>query len=236
MTKHEYKLALIIVAHPDDETLFFSSVPLRLAENTWVICVTDGNGDGKGLTRQKELRSACDMLGVQKTQVLGYKDQFEKRLDISSLASQLSAIVSDAKIIAGEKMAIFTHGPIGEYMHPHHQDVCLAVRRSVTDDTALWVPAYNCFSEKTVILTQTEYAVKTSILTEIYRDETNRFLNLIPATSSEGFTSISCEEVEEIYGFLTKSQDSLHPSKLDRYAHLKSYLETKVQQNGDRLF
>ena len=41
---------IIIVAHPDDETLKFSSV----LNDALVVCVTDGNSLGRGCQRKRE--------------------------------------------------------------------------------------------------------------------------------------------------------------------------------------
>uniref|UniRef100_A0A0N5B776 N-acetylglucosaminylphosphatidylinositol deacetylase n=1 Tax=Strongyloides papillosus TaxID=174720 RepID=A0A0N5B776_STREA len=73
---------LIVTAHPDDETMFFSPT-IRDLVNTnndvYILCVTSGDFYGQGRERKKELVNAVKKLGVKQGNVLvmdltNYKD------------------------------------------------------------------------------------------------------------------------------------------------------------------
>ncbi|XP_011557274.3 N-acetylglucosaminyl-phosphatidylinositol de-N-acetylase [Plutella xylostella] len=61
------KRVLVAVAHPDDECMFFGPTIYRLCEqgaDVYILCLSNGNFEGLGSTRRKELWEACQELGV----------------------------------------------------------------------------------------------------------------------------------------------------------------------------
>ena len=198
-------LNIIIVAHPDDESLFFSSIPLfHVNSICWIICVTDANADGRGEKRKQQFKKACELLNINRTFWLGFPDIFEKRLDVIKLGNDLSNIfIKYQEQITSHSVQIFCHGPLGEYMHPHHQDVCYAVTKYFSKSYPVFFPSYNCYPDNKIELDRVAFNKKKKILSDIYGTETSRFLHLIPATWVEGFTKISFREVEEIYNYLS---------------------------------
>ncbi|KAJ1330307.1 hypothetical protein BSLG_009443 [Batrachochytrium salamandrivorans] len=56
---------LLVIAHPDDECMFFAPTLLALAATTdrYVLCLSVGNAQGLGRIREKELRASCRILG-----------------------------------------------------------------------------------------------------------------------------------------------------------------------------
>lgn len=69
VTLFNAKSPLLVVAHPDDESLFFSPTILRLTEKAVestgnLLVLSTGNNYGIGATRQKELQEACARLGI----------------------------------------------------------------------------------------------------------------------------------------------------------------------------
>jgi LmbE family N-acetylglucosaminyl deacetylase len=206
---------LLVVAHPDDETLFFSSVLLTQREHPWkVICVTDGNADGQGDLRQQCFRKACSYLEVSDAIMLDFPDIYESRLDVKRLQTQIK--------VYNEAQKIYTHGPLGEYGHPHHQDVCRAVHE-VFQSKRVLSPAYNCFPDESYSLNLDLYKKKCAILRDIYFDETQRFLPFYPATSNEAFTAVKYQEVVDLYNFLSQGIP-LAPSSLHTYRWFHDYL------------
>uniref|UniRef100_A0A1I7X2R5 N-acetylglucosaminylphosphatidylinositol deacetylase n=1 Tax=Heterorhabditis bacteriophora TaxID=37862 RepID=A0A1I7X2R5_HETBA len=63
---------LLVIAHPDDETMFFAPVirALRVAgHRLFIICISNGNFHGQGYTRSGELRNAAVQLGLSAADV-----------------------------------------------------------------------------------------------------------------------------------------------------------------------
>lgn len=64
---------LLIIAHPDDETMFFAPVLRSLVatgHRVFILCVSNGNYEGLGLKRSCELRKAVGSLGVMSSDVI----------------------------------------------------------------------------------------------------------------------------------------------------------------------
>lgn len=226
MTKYN----LLVVSHPDDETLFFAGLLLRKRRLPWrVICVTDGDADGDGVRRKAQFRRACRMLGVKKSDWLGFPDVFAQRLKTKDLAEALRLLPRPS--------TVFTHGILGEYGHPHHQDVSYAVHLAFATNRRIPVysVAHNCYPDLVVRLTREDYATKTKVLKQVYFSETRRFATFLPATATEGFTKVDPQEVEAIYRFLTEKRP-LSPKDLKTYKWFTPYLNVLPDPTAHRPF
>lgn len=190
---------LLVVAHPDDESIFFAGLLLKKSKIPWkIICMTDANADGHGIARLNQFRRAAKLLKAKKIECWKYPDIYEQRLPVEEISQRLLQKTPGEKILN-----VYTHGIIGEYGHPHHQDVSAAVFMAFPESRIRSV-AYNCFPEEVVPLTAKDYALKTKVLSKIYHDEIRRFSNFLPATSSEGFARVTKKEVLALYRFFTK--------------------------------
>ena len=210
----EGKYNLLCVAHPDDESIFFGGLLLSRKNQKipWlVVCVTS-DGSRK---RQRQFFRACGILGVAKAQFWGFADKFDQRLPID-------AIVEKLKELPGPN-EVFTHGVVGEYGHPHHQDVCYAVHRAFARHPKLFSVSYNAYPEMEVRLSPRDFETKSKILTKVYGSETNRFLNLLPSTFTEGFRRLDLDEVEAVYSYLAKKKP-LKVRDLRAHKWLRDYL------------
>ncbi|XP_034216138.1 N-acetylglucosaminyl-phosphatidylinositol de-N-acetylase isoform X2 [Prunus dulcis] len=70
---------LLVVAHPDDESMFFTPTINYLTmrgHNIHILCLSIGDADGKGITRKEELYQASAILKVphQQVKVLDHPD------------------------------------------------------------------------------------------------------------------------------------------------------------------
>lgn len=221
------KYNLLLVAHPDDETIFFGGLLQTYRRKPWkVVCVTDGNADGQGEKRKQDFFSACAQLRTKNCEMWDFKDRYESRLDIGPLIERLRA---------ESPSEVFTHGVLGEYGHPHHQDVSLAAHRAFPKGLPVWSTAYNCFAEKVIRTPQRAYQRKCQVLANIYFSETVRFARYLPSYNHEGYTRVQLPEVERLYDFLTGA-DLPRTDELSVYEWFHPYLTEFRRQIQDRPF
>ncbi len=211
------KYNLLLVAHPDDETIFAGGLLQMYRRRPWkVICVTDGNADGEGALRKQEFLTACKELKVKDCEMWDFPDHFDTRLDLARLVVRLREETPSE---------VFTHGILGEYGHPHHQDVCLAAHRAFKPATPVWSMAYNCFAEKTFRLPRKAYERKCEVLSKTYFSETKRFARWLPVANYEGFVQVNVAEVEALHAFF--AQGKIPPAGgLKCYEWFSPYLES----------
>ena len=225
-TKKSYRL--LVVAHPDDETLFFSAALMQLRDLPWlVVCATNGNADGVGSERAKQFKKACGKLKVQTALQWNFPDIFEERLDINGLVYHLEQLPIPAEV--------YTHGITGEYGHPHHQDISFAVHKVFAKKSRIWVPAYNGFADKTLKLTKAQYELKAFIYSKIYGSETLRFAPFIPNRSVDEFMRLDFAEVREIYSAIIEKR-APRKAKLKKYKWFHSFMSEDNQRKKIRPF
>ena len=103
---------LMVVAHPDDESIFGGANLIQ--ETGWkVICLTNGNNE----TRSTEFYQAMDMLKVS-CEIWDYPDDFEGSFDAALLKKDLKKILRKNSI-----NCIVTHNLYGEYGHSQHKSL-----------------------------------------------------------------------------------------------------------------
>lgn len=215
------KYNLLVVAHPDDETIFFGGLLQVYRRKPWkVICITDGNAGGEGAKRRADFTAACKKMRVQQSEMWDFIDRYDVRLNVADIRARLANETPSE---------VFTHGPLGEYGHPHHQDVSAAVHGVFG---TVWSPAYNAYAEKVIRVPRKLYKVKCDILSKTYFSETHRFARHLPALSVEGFAKVSGKEVAAIHAYLCGGPQP----RLQTYAWFQPYLETFRQQSSERPF
>lgn len=110
------KRIILLIAHPDDESMFFSPTLLRLTDpalgnHVKVLCLSSGNADGLGETRKKELEAAALTLGVRKREDVfivddpaKFKDGMQEKWDEKQIANVLAqAFAPDAVVSEGHE-------------------------------------------------------------------------------------------------------------------------------------
>lgn len=138
---------LLVIAHPDDEALFFSGLLLNYKRQKWtIVCVTDANADENGAKRKKDFVKSCKLLGIEKHYFLGLPDVFNQRLPIEDIVFKLATLFKN--ILFDQ---VYTHGILGEYGHPHHQDVSYAVHK-LFFPKKVWSVSTNAFPKKLISL------------------------------------------------------------------------------------
>lgn len=220
---------LLVLAHPDDETLFFGGLILSRPTESWdLICVTDGNGEGRKLQRSQELQAASKALGIHKIHQWDFLDDPHQRLQIDEIVKRMKNF--------GDYDEYWTHGPIGEYGHHHHQDISYAVHRYANQEKRIVNSlAYNASSQFQVQLNQQQFEKKFSILSTIYKGETKRFFNFLPCTQTESFNRLEFGESAEIYQLLStgKKPDLKH---IQAHKNILPFIESGDYQKNRENF
>jgi N-acetylglucosaminylphosphatidylinositol deacetylase len=130
--------ALVVVAHPDDESMFFVPLILFLIKHqvsVHVLCLSTGNYDGLGKIRQKEMVSACRSLGVPEGQCTVLDDEAhfadgpKRRWDPEEVYKAVEDHIDDISGRSGSAMdGIFTFDQYGVSGHINHISVHSGVR------------------------------------------------------------------------------------------------------------
>lgn len=218
---------LLVVAHPDDETIFFAGALMQKRDLPWhVICLTDGNADGRGAERKNEFQAATKLLGAKSIEHWSYRDVFGERLPVDEIAARLRKLPAPKEV--------YSHGPMGEYGHAHHQDCCLAVHRAFPK-LKIFSPAWNCNADFSIQLTPAQFKKKTFAFAEIYGKETSRFLNILPNMPVEGFRRFKLSEVEALAGYLRREKP-LNAQTIPDYSWAAKMLPQLRDKLDERLF
>ena len=129
-----WRRVLLVISHPDDESMFFGPTiqALRRAGAwTHILCLSNGDADGLGAVREKELESARKFLGVDSSEVVNdskLKDGFKELWPEGTVAAFVEASVRrlDANVV-------LTFDERGVSGHPNHVAAYRGVRRWAAD-------------------------------------------------------------------------------------------------------
>lgn len=218
--------ALVLVAHPDDETLFFGGLMLAAPDVEWhVVCATDGGHDGRAEARRAEFAAAFGRLGATSHRMLGFADEPGRRLDVGRLAAAFGAL--------GPFDAVYTHGALGDYGHPHHQDVSRAAH--VAFGPGVWSVATNVAPDRVVTLDAAAYAAKLAVMAEVYGQELGRLLLVLPVGAAEGFVRLDEAESAALHGLLADGTPA-PPGTVRRHAAILPFIEAGAVARSARGF
>ncbi len=180
--------SLIVVAHPDDEVLWFSSILLR--DKCDVICVTCGRDKYDREIRRNAFEKSMNILGIDSYDMLFYPDK-KQRLDTKKLIKYFENLPKD------EYSKVYTHGPYGEtYENPHHQDVCYSVHTQFNNPFSI---SWNLYPDIINELDQEEYRIKKYLLGTVYSREYKLLKDAYEISNVEKFVRLSKESIEIYY-------------------------------------
>lgn len=134
--------ALLVIAHPDDECMFFAPTLLGLQRQgvvVHVLCLSKGDFAGLGATRACELRASCEALGVPEDRVLCLDDpQLQDGPASAWPATRIAALVH-AHLHARRLSRVVTFDAGGVSGHANHVATYEGVRLllALTDLAAL---------------------------------------------------------------------------------------------------
>jgi N-acetylglucosaminylphosphatidylinositol deacetylase len=123
---------MLLIAHPDDEAMFFSPTLLALTPHNkvQVLCLSTGNADGLGPIRQRELVSSCLSLGVSSADDVVVIDDADLPDSMSTtwpaprIAEYLERYAADADVLV-------TFDEQGVSSHPNHISLLHGAREFV---------------------------------------------------------------------------------------------------------
>jgi LmbE family N-acetylglucosaminyl deacetylase len=118
------KQALVIVAHPDDETIWMGGTILKHPEIKWTIF---------SLCRASDRDRAPKFLKVcryYKAQAIIADLEDEGRMNLKASLPAIKKIIKK-KLNKKNYSYVFTHGANGEYGHPRHKGINLAVKELI---------------------------------------------------------------------------------------------------------
>ncbi|KAE9011445.1 hypothetical protein PR003_g22251 [Phytophthora rubi] len=133
----QLKRALVVTAHPDDESLFFLPLVQSLQQphgdkwRTHLLCLSRGDFDGLGDVRVKELKACAAYIGLSTdhVQVLDdpqLQDGMENHWDVAHIAAVVTEYVERHEIDA-----VFTFDDYGVSGHANHIATHFGVKRAV---------------------------------------------------------------------------------------------------------
>lgn len=211
------RYCLVVIAHPDDEAIFFGTTILQSKIPVHIVCATDGNADGLGAQRKKDFAKSARILGVASLQSIGLPDIFAERLDRQKIISVLQSLPTPK--------VIFTHGPLGEYGHPHHQDVCLATHEAFAKHKNIFGLAFNTAPDLIFKPTPENFKIKIKLFSQVYFEETKRFINMLPVSHIESHCRYDLKEVKAIHDFLSSTTSVLDEKVLKKTKWFIPYLQ-----------
>ena len=131
---------LLVIAHPDDECMFFTPTLLGLQRQgvaVHVLCLSTGNFAGLGATRALELRASCAALGVLASHVHCLDDpQLPDGPSHAWPPARIAAIVRRHCHETGlSRLVTFDSGGVSG--HPNHVAVYDGVRLLLSEGSSL---------------------------------------------------------------------------------------------------
>jgi LmbE family N-acetylglucosaminyl deacetylase len=193
---------LVVFAHPDDETAYFGGLLLaEIAERADLICITDGNFEGRGSARQAQLRRACELMKVRSVECLDYPDHPLLHLPVEEIGRELRRRVQERGY-----RAVFTHSAHGEYGHFNHMDVSLAAHEFLADLAPVYSVADILFPDFQIALAREVYEKKIEILSSIYFSELRDGWRTVRLQAYEGYVRLDPDEARAIHRLCTAGE------------------------------
>ncbi|CAD5206140.1 unnamed protein product [Bursaphelenchus okinawaensis] len=132
---------LLVVAHPDDECMFFGPTIVSLLAQqckVYILCVSTGDCYGQGTIRKQEMFNACESIGISRSDVTvmdidDMKDGMKTKWETEKLARIVLQYMErlDAKVV-------ITFDESGTSKHPNHISCFMALQYLYTNG---WIPS-----------------------------------------------------------------------------------------------
>ena len=195
------KEALVVIAHPDDETIWMGGTILRNHDWKWTI-LSLCRGDDKD--RKPKFDKACRIYGAFGS-IHKLDDKVLKPVPIEHIIKIIENALAQKKYDF-----IFTHGENGEYWHIRHVEVHNAVKEMIKNRDLISKKAYSFNYEKgknipypnllppkpiknsdlTINLSDDELNMKKKIIREVYGYPNEKGFELMSCNKMESFKLI----------------------------------------------
>jgi len=116
--------AIVVVAHPDDETLWMGGTILQNKDWNWTVLSLCRRSDSD---RMPKFLKVCSLYNA-KPIILDCDDEELKPLELNSVISEIKKALP-----AFDYDYVFTHGENGEYGHIRHLEVHRALKKMVEE-------------------------------------------------------------------------------------------------------
>ena len=120
----EQTTTLLVVAHPDDESIFFGN---DLNSSTYVVVVTNADSYGSGAHRRGVFENAMATVGLTNYELWDFPESPNWRISVKAFWSEDTRNAVREKLVhlirTVKPEQIYTHGRLGEYGHINHREV-----------------------------------------------------------------------------------------------------------------
>jgi N-acetylglucosaminylphosphatidylinositol deacetylase len=119
------KNILLVIAHPDDEIMFFFPTIKQLNNdnNIHIICLSNGNYDNLGNIREKEIKKICSALKIKTLFIDNFEDNINIFWDTKKIKKYIENHVKKNNIDT-----IITFDDKGVSYHPNHISCNIGVK------------------------------------------------------------------------------------------------------------
>ena len=185
------KRCLVIVAHPDDETIWMGGMILKHKEWNWTIFSLCRKNDSD---RAPKFMKVCEYYGAKG--IIGdLDDEVLEPLSIEDIINKIKEFLKEKNYDY-----IFTHGVNGEYGHLRHKEIHNAVNKMIEEgelkceklycfdykagkvkaphDSDLRIPEPSLNAEEKIQLNESQFKDKFKLITEFYGFRENIFETL----------------------------------------------------------
>jgi LmbE family N-acetylglucosaminyl deacetylase len=195
--------ALVVVAHPDDETIWMGGTILKNKDWNWTILSLCRKGDPDRMPKFKKVCENYGAVGI----ISDLDDEILKPLSIDEVKTKILESLKEKDFDY-----VFTHGENGEYGHLRHKEThnamkelvgegnlrCNEIRffsyelgnKSVPKIPKLKIPIPRKKSDWSVVLDNSELKKKKQIVTKLYGFESDSF-EALSCKGREHFLSLS---------------------------------------------
>lgn len=130
--KHFNNNTLLVIAHPDDETMFFGPLILNLVEadkHIEILCLSQGESNDLGQQRARELASVAHELGPKVHLTIISDTRLPDEMDSSWDEEIISSYIEKRLIMLGNRPTIVTFDSHGVSGHMNHRSISKALEK-----------------------------------------------------------------------------------------------------------